>query len=229
VLHLEQRAKAALASAERAIELEPDDAYGHLVRARFLRIAGRRAEAQASLATTLELDPALAAAVAEQGYAALELGRIDIVDAAGREVLSLQADHSDGLVLVGHAQLARGDVEEAVQLALAALARSPTDLEALHLLASAKMKKNPIGGLWWRWNRFLVKLGQARAIFFVVGVWVAYRWAVLASRDLALPEVTGSLLSLAYLMFVLYTLSADTIVRRVVAKEVQRVRIRPSF
>ena len=106
---------------------------------------------------------------------------------------------------------------------------TPTTGAALYLLASAKMKMNPIGGLWWRWNRLLVKLGQARAIFFVVGVWVAFRWAVLASEDLGMPPVTGSVLSLLYLVFVIYVLSAGAVVRRMVQKEVARVRIRPTF
>jgi Flp pilus assembly protein TadD len=226
-LVLQQHSKAALAAAEQAIELEPEDADAHLVRAMILRNRGRRGDAQASLATALKLDPSSPAAMAERGFAALERGEIDVVEASGRE--AFEAGRSDGLVLLGHAMLARGDSAEALRLALDALARSPNNLEALHLLASAKMKRNPIGGLWWRWNRLLVKLGQARAIFFVVGVWVAYRWAVVASIDWSLDELMPTALSLVYLMFVIYTLSADAIVRRMIANETRRVRIRPEF
>lgn len=229
VLLMQQHSKLALDAAEQAVDLAPGSAAAHLVRARILRFMDRRAEAEASLQTALELDPAMPAVIAERGYAALERGQMDIVEATGRDILSLHAHDSDGLVLLGHAQLARRDSREALQLALAALSHSPTELQALYLLASAKMKRNPIGGLWWKWNRLLIKLGQARAIFFVVGIWIAYRWAVVASDQFALPEVTASILSLIYLVFVLYTLSADIIVRRMVAKEVAQVRIRPNF
>ena len=91
------------------------------------------------------------------------------------------------------------------------------------------MKKSWLGGLWWRWNRLLIRLGQTRAIFLVVGIWVLYRWAVLGSRDAGLPEITELLLTAAYLAFVIYTISADVVVRRMVQKEIDSVRLRPSF
>jgi tetratricopeptide (TPR) repeat protein len=229
VLMIQQHGKAALAAAGQAIGIDPDSAYAHLVRAKLLRIAGRRGEALASLDTALQLEPASPDIISEQGYAALERGDIEAVETAGREILTLNPEHADGLILTGHAQLARRNTEEALRLALAALARTPTDLDALHLLAAAKMRRNPVGGLWWRWNRLLVKLGEARAIFLIVGIWVVYRWLVLASRDFGLPGETENILTILYLGFVLYTLSASVIVGRMVAREVERVRLNPSF
>ena len=228
-LLLQQHRKAALEATDKAIELEPYNAFAHLMRAKLLRFQGRREQAEASLATALSLEPEASDIIAEQGYAGLEQGRIDRVEAAGREILSRDPSHPDGLILTGHYRLALGDSEEALRLALSALANAPNDLEALHLLATAKMRKNPIGGLWWRWNRLLVKLGETRAIFFVVGIWVVYRWSVLASDDLGLPAEAGTILSILYLAFVLYTLSAGAIVSRMVAKEVERVRLKPGF
>jgi tetratricopeptide (TPR) repeat protein len=229
VLLVQQHESAALASADQAIELDPDDGYAHLVRAKLLRIRGKRAEAQASLAMARALEPAAPAIIAEEGYAALEQGRMDRVETSGREILSINPEDSDGLILIGHAALARRDTDEALRLALAALANAPTDIDALQLLASVKMKKNPIGGLWWRWNRLLIKLGEARAIFFVVAIWVVYRWAVLASRDLGFDPMVENLLSLIYLGFVIYTISAGAVVRHMVAREVAKVRLSPSF
>jgi tetratricopeptide (TPR) repeat protein len=226
---LHQRRKAALASVDRAIELDPGEAYAHLIRAKLLRAEGRRGEAQASLAAAQALEPAAPEIIAEQGYAALEQSRMDVVESAGREILSLNPGHPDGLILTGHAMLAHGDSEEGLRLALSALAYAPTDIDALQLLASAKMKKNPIGGLWWRWNRLLVKLGQTRSIFFVVGIWVVYRWSVLASQDFGLPASVEMLLTILYLGFVIYTISASALVGRMVAKEVERVRLNPNF
>ncbi|MGF7151001.1 tetratricopeptide (TPR) repeat protein [Sphingomonas zeicaulis] len=229
VLLLEQRNKAALAATDHAIDLDPQEAYGHLVRAKLLRIAGRRAEAATSLDQALTLAPNSPDILAEMGYAALEQGRIEIVEDAARRILSLTPHHSEGLVLIGHVQLARGDTAEALRLALAALSQAPNDLDALSLLASTKMKGNPVGGLWWRWNRFLVKLGQARAIFLVVGLWVVFRWAVLAANDFGLPPETETVLTVLYLGFVIYMISASVIVSRMIQKEVQRVRLKPDF
>jgi hypothetical protein len=91
------------------------------------------------------------------------------------------------------------------------------------------MRKSLAGGLFWRWNRLLVKLGEAKAIFFVVGIFVLYRWALLASEDFGLPAVVETVLMAVYLGFVVYTLSAGAIVRSMIAKEVAKVRLNPGF
>ena len=151
------------------------------------------------------------------------------VEAAGRAVLSINPDNADGLILMGRLALARNDHDEALRLALCALSQAPTDLEALSLLAATKMKKSLLGGLWWRWNQLLIRLGEARAIFLVVGIWVIYRWAMLASRDAGLPEGTGMILTILYLGFVVYTISANVIVTRMVQKEIRRVPARSAL
>ena len=98
---------------------------------------------------------------------------------------NINPDNADGLILLGRLSLARHNTDEALRLALGALA--PTDVDALSLPAT-KMKKSWSAGLWWRWNQLLIRLGESRAIFLVVGIWVIYRWSVLASRDAGLPE-----------------------------------------
>lgn len=229
ILLLQQHRKQALAAARHAVELEPDTPESHLVLARILRINGSRARAEDSLKLALERDPSLPGSIAERGYAALDSGDIDMVEQTGRNLLEIAPGNSDGPILIGHARLAQGDHEEALKLALSALAQSPNDADALHLLVATKMKMNPIGGLWWRWNRFLVRLGPARAIYFVVGLWVTYRLAMVASTDFALPEMFSLALTAFYLGFVLYTLSAQAIVQNMVRKEIERVRFDPQF
>ncbi|MFC4254724.1 tetratricopeptide repeat protein [Altererythrobacter xixiisoli] len=228
-LMLKQRQRQALQSADHAIELAPDSAAAHLVRAGILRVTGRRRESQDSLRIAQQLAPTSPEVIAEFGYSALEDGRTADVAAAGREILSLNPNHDAGLVLTGHAQLMSGNTDEAVQLALAALAQAPTDINALSLLASAKMKGNLIGGLWWRWNSLMIRLGQTRAIFVAVAVWVIHRWAILGSQDLGMPDEVGSIIAILYLAFVICILSAGTIVNRMVAKEMAQVRLKPRF
>jgi len=194
-----------------------------------LRLKGDRPGSAASLARALELAPGSAEVLAESGNAALERGDMAGVEAAGRAVLSINPDNADGLILLGRLSLARHDTDEALRLALGALSQAPTDVDALSLLAATKMKKSWLGGLWWRWNQLLIRLGESRAIFLVVGIWVIYRWSVLASRDAGLPEATGTVLSVVYLAFVVYTISANVIVTRLVRKEIERVRLDPRF
>ncbi len=229
LLLLKQGRKEALGAVEQAIALAPQSSDAHLLKARILRMMDKRSQAAASLDHALQLDPVSTYALAEKGYGALADGDNGGVEMAGRAILDLDPTHVDGIVLIGHAQLARGDHAEALRLALAALSADPVDPEALHLLASVKVKTNPLGGLWWRWNRLLVRLGIARAIFLIVGIWVSYRLIDLVTQDMGADEIVGMVLTGVYLAFVIYTLSADTIVRRMVDKELAKVRLRPDF
>lgn len=228
-LMLQQKPKAALAEIDEALALDPDYGSAYLVKARLLRVAGKKVQAAASLDKALELLPNSPQVLAEAGYAALESGRIAEVEASARAVLSIDPGSCDGLVLMGHARLAAGATDEALDLALSALAQDPGDQDALSLLAATKIKANLLGGLWWKWNRLLVKLGASRAIFLIVGIWVVYRWLTLASENLGLPDATRTVLTLLYLGFALYTISADVIVQRMISKETERVRLRAGF
>ena len=229
VFLLQQKPKLALAEIDEALALDPEHGSAHLVKARLLRNLGRKAEAAASLDQALAILPDNPQVLAEMGYAALEAGRIADVEAAARAVLSIDPSACDGLVLMGHARLATGATDEALDLALAALAQEPSDQDALSLLAAAKIKANLLGGLWWKWNRLLVRLGPSRAIFLIVGIWVVYRWLMLASEGLGLPDGVSTILTITYLGFALYTISADVIVQRMIAKETERVRLKPGF
>lgn len=228
-LFLLQERRAAVAAIEEAIALDPHDPVAHLVHARFMRAMGRDAEARASVDRTLALAPAMPAALAERGYAAVAAGDMAVAADAARAALAQDPRSSDALVILGHVELAAGDTAEALRLALAALQHAPSDLDALALLAAAKMRGNLLGGLWWRWNRLLVKLGEARAIYLTVGMWVIYRWLSLGALDAGLPDSAGLMLTIAYLGFVLYTLSAQAIVDRLIRREIEKVRLDPAF
>jgi tetratricopeptide (TPR) repeat protein len=228
-LILQQHHKAALAEIEIAVELNPANGFAHLAKAILMRISGKREAAQTSLATALELAPGERDMMIEQGYSALERGQMNLVEISAREILTFHPDDTDGLVLMGEVCLARHEIEEAKSLALSALSNSSSDLNALGLLAACKMKRNFIGGLWWRWNRMLIRLGQARAIYVVVGIWVVYRWLVLASQDVGMNASVETALTCVYIIFVLFTISADTIVGQMIKKEVEKVRLKTSF
>ncbi|CAN0586266.1 unnamed protein product, partial [Laminaria digitata] len=164
VLFMMQHKKEALAAAEQAIALAPQASEPHLLHARILRLMNQRTVARESLARALERNPFSVSALAEQGFAALEAGDLPLVETAARAILELDPTNVDGIVLIGQVQLVRGDTQEAQRLALAALSMNPVDTDALQLLADVKVKTNPLGGLWWRWNRLIVKLGVSRAI-----------------------------------------------------------------
>jgi tetratricopeptide (TPR) repeat protein len=228
-LRLQQHGKQARKEIEAAIELDPQNAAAHLALARLVRHSGERDTAAQSLERASALSPDDEAVLAEVGYLAIDRHDLPAAEAAARAVLSINPGDTDGLILMGRVMLARNETDEALRLALNALNYSPTDIEALSLLASAKMKKSWFGGLWWRWNRFLIRLGESRAIFVIVGIWVVYRWTVFVCRDAGLPDITETMLTAIYLAFVIYTISANIIVERMVRQEISRVRLNPSF
>ena len=73
----------ALEAADRAIEIDPRDAYAHRLRAECLLAMGRLEEAMAAADRALELDPLDASAHLARAEALRSLGRLD--DAAAAE------------------------------------------------------------------------------------------------------------------------------------------------
>lgn len=229
VLNTQRKVKAAIEELEIAVELSPNNPSAYLLLSQIHRLSGQSKKAQKNLARAFELSPNDFDIIAEAGFAALERNDIEAVQSFAKDILSLAPSHASGLVLMGWAELHYGDLEEATRLALNALEYDAVDINALHLMVSIKARSNPLGAIWWRWNRFLIKIGEARSIFVVVGIWLVYRWLLLGIEHFTLPDYITYILILVYLMFVVYTISADVIIRKMIEKESERIKLKPNF
>lgn len=211
----------------RLLEVEPDDAENHRGLAQVFLAQGRKDAALEALERARALapdSPHVLADIAELHFAA---GRIDEAETAATEALGLHAEHADALVVMGHVLLSRGQKVEAKEHALTVLRHRPDHAGALALLVGVKASSSWALGLWWRYNTWLLKMGE-RVTSVLLVAFAAYRITFLLASDFA-PEGTDDLIQVGWLAFCAYTWFGPAYFRRSLEAEIQPVALRPDF
>jgi tetratricopeptide (TPR) repeat protein len=117
----------ALAAAEQAAKVAPDDARVQAVLGEALVAANRGADAEAPLRKALSLDPKLASAAAQLAQIVSAKGDHDATIVAVGQALGLDPNRRDLYALRGRAYLAKGDGDKALQDLYAAASAAPND------------------------------------------------------------------------------------------------------
>ncbi|SPE33842.1 putative Transcriptional regulator domain-containing protein [Candidatus Sulfopaludibacter sp. SbA6] len=125
---------------ERALELEPNNAYTHWMYAHLCSNLGRHAEALDGIARARELDPLSGFIHAMEGQFLLHAGRTDDAIDRLREALELDSKSRVAHLFTANAYIQKGRLEEAVEEASAAHAVSPSNMSALAIEAYANAK-----------------------------------------------------------------------------------------
>ncbi len=211
----------------RLLEVEPDDAENHRGLAQVHLAQGRKDAALEALHRARGLapdSPHVLADIAEVHWAA---GRIDEAEAAATEALGLHAEHADALVVMGHVLLTRGRPDDAREHALAVLRHRPNHAGALGLLVGVKASTSWALGLWWRYNTWLLKMGE-RVTAVLLVAFALYRFTFLLVRDFA-PAGTDDLVQFAWLGFCAYTWFGPSYFRRKLEAELEPATLRADF
>jgi hypothetical protein len=148
-------------------------------------------------------------------------------EAAATEALGLHAENADALVVMGHVLLTRGQTDDAREHALAVLRHRPNHEGALTLLVAVKASRSWALGLWWRYNTWLLKLGE-RVTTVLLVAFAAYRFTVLLAHDFA-PQGTDGLVQLAWLCFCAYTWFGPAYFKSKLDAEIRPATLRPDF
>jgi len=134
-----KRLHAARLESSRALELDPDHFFSHVVAGTVASADRRFADAENHLKAAQSLSP-------ENDYVEAELARLylfwgRVTDAArhGQRALELDPDDADHITLVGEIHLARGQVDLAFQLAQQALEQDPEHVDALVLIGRCEL------------------------------------------------------------------------------------------
>ena len=126
---------------ERALELEPNNAYTHWMYAHLCSNLGRHMEALAAIARARELDPLSGLIHAMEGQFLLHAGRIgDAIDRL-RDALELDSKSRVAHLFSANAYIEKGCLREAVEEASAARSLSPSNINALAVEAYANAKQ----------------------------------------------------------------------------------------
>lgn len=213
---------------ERAIEIDPQSAETRIAEARVALAARDLDGAGKAIEAALALEPGSADARILEAELLQQQGRLAEAEAAAREALTASPHDTEAMCRLGEILLARGDTGGAKELALWALQQDATDATAIALLSDVKMKESLLLGLWWRYNSWLSGLGSQNAMAVLTGMYVLYFLAIQALDDFGRGTYV-TLLTIAWLVFCVYTWSGAAIRDRMVAKELEQVRLRPDF
>jgi serine/threonine-protein kinase len=126
---------------ERALELEPNNAYTHWMYAHLCSNLGRHVEALAEIARARELDPLSGLIHAMEGQFLLHAGRIDDAIDRLREALELDSKSRVAHLFTADAYIEKGRLHEAAEEASAARSLSPSNISALTVEAYANAKQ----------------------------------------------------------------------------------------
>jgi len=125
---------------ERALELDPNNAYTHWMYAHLCSNLGRHEEALAGIARARELDPLSGLIHAMEGQFLHHAGRTDAAIDRLRESLELDSKSRVAHLFTANAYIEKGRLEDALEEASAARTLSPSNISAIAVEAYANAK-----------------------------------------------------------------------------------------
>jgi Tfp pilus assembly protein PilF len=212
-------------SIRRAIEIDPESAESHRLLGVLYDSTAQLKEARAAFEEALRLDPQDGDVIASYADFLIDKGEIDAAEALFAEAPDAMLDETRALIARGKIALRRGDTETAREMALWALQRDAQNAAAISLLVQTKVKKNPLMAVWLGWAGWMGRFDGKTRVFILIGLWVGYN---LASRTVlrAAPGAVQAGITFAWIGFCLLTWIAPAIIGRMVAKELEKVRIK---
>ena len=124
-IHQPQRQRDALATIDRAIALEPNDADHHLLRSYILSICDRPKDGLAAAQTALGLDPHHSGAFTAEAQAHLQMEQWLLAEQSARQALALDADNSAAANQLAQALRLQNKLAENAAHLAGLLARDP--------------------------------------------------------------------------------------------------------
>lgn len=216
------------AAIRRAIELDPDDPESHRLLGVFFDSHAKLAEARDAFEEALRLGSEEPSVIASYADFLIDKGEIDAAESLLAQAPDYAADAERIVLARGKIALRRGRLDEARELALWALKQDAQNQNAINLLSQTKLKKNPVMALWWGWAMFMQRFDGKTRVFIILGLWLAYN---VAARTVlrGAPEGVQTGVAIAWLGFCLLTWIGPAVLGRMVAKELESVKVRPDF
>lgn len=228
VAMLQMRFREAHDFLDEALALDPASADFLAARGRLCLLEERWRPAGEAFQAALSLDAEHVDAMVGLAEAYWRAGYSDHAEPVVREALSLAPGNPGALTQMGWLYLDRGELADAREHALWVLAQNATDDGALALLTAVKARENRFLSLWWRFNSWMMRKGDAMRIGILVGLYLVVQ---IANIVLDQNDMSGSsgLLSIVWLGFCIYTWAGPAIFQNQLKKELEKVRLQPDF
>ncbi len=227
--HLRQKDFAlAEQSIRRAIELDPEDAESHRLLGALFDSCAKLNEARTAFEEALRLDPADPSVISSYADFLIDKGELDAADTLLASAPDHVVDNDYLLIARGKIALRRNDLEKAHDLALWALRHDAQNEAAVNLLCQTKIKKNPLMALWWGWAMFMQQFDGKTRVFILIGLWIGYN--ILARTVLrSAPPAIANGAAIFWVAFCLLTWIGPAVLGRMVARELEKVSLKPDF
>jgi tetratricopeptide (TPR) repeat protein len=212
-----------------AAELDPENDWVQRELAQLYRLWQKPAKALECARRALDLDPDEMENIVLSGRLDYDVGDYSSARERANAALGDNPEHVEALVLLGSAELALGNAKAARSHAIWALQLDPDDEGARGLLVAIKARSSWLLGLWWRFQTWVAAGSHTRAILLLVGLYVAYRSAVIVLEGQGADNRIVNGIRLVWLGFCLYTWVAPALFARALRKEMQEVSLREGF
>jgi tetratricopeptide (TPR) repeat protein len=211
------------------VALEQDESVFDLVLgASIQQLRGHHHEAVELVERALERAPGDADALRMQARLFFEVGDLEEAARAIDASLRAEPDAIESHVIAGHVALARGALDDADRHVRVALHASADDVDAIGLLCAVKARRSRLLGAWWRWNSWVARRGAGGQIGLQIGGFLIARLAMILAGALGHDELAG-VMQLAWLGFCAYTWVAPLWMRRMIARELETVKLRDDY
>src|SRR5207244_8857553 len=109
-----------------------------------------------------------------------------------------------------------------------ALGVNAADPDVIGLLAAVKARRSWVLGAWWRWNQWMSLRADGSQVGLLLGSYVIARLLIIVAGALD-AEALEQAITLAWFGFCAYTWIGPALLRRMIAKELETVRLRDDY
>ncbi|MFT4705927.1 MAG: tetratricopeptide (TPR) repeat protein, partial [Bradymonadia bacterium] len=224
----QRRLPEAVEHLERGLALGSDGIWTRSALAEAHLLMGDRTKGDAIVEELLSEFAEVAEAHAQAAYFYRLCARTGDAERHARIAISLDPGCAEAVAELGHADLFRGNVEEARRAAIWLLQRNPASEEALSMLALARYRSNPVFGAWFRFVVWLEQLGEVAETRVLLGAWLVVALVRVTLTNLGF-ERAASLVSYVWIAFCALTWVMPLFAKWAVARELQKVVLSDEF
>lgn len=228
VLTAKLQPQLAIGHLTQCLELDPEFSSAFQTLARASELLGRRRDAKGFLERALEIDPEDSDVIAALAAWYLDGGDGHKARSLLQDSLQRSPQHQYSLVVMGQLLLREGRINEAYDHAIWALQQNSTDADALYLLSSVKARRNPLFGVWFRINSWLVAGGNTRTVSILVAAFVVFQVVSQVFKDAGYMEWSEAT-DYAWLAIVVYSWVGPVWFKKKVDDELKTVALKPEY
>lgn len=228
ICHVKRDFDAALVHLKQALAIEPENvSFLELLSSVYLS-KSQFTEAKVILDRALKLAPDDPDILGQYGDYWYEMNEQYNAEKYYNEALSMEPQHLYSLIGKGQVLLRKGSIDEAKEHYVWALQQDPNNSSALGLLTNIKARQNPILGIWWRLNTWVISGNKVRTIMLLLTAYIFFNVSAIALSDAGLDHAS-SVVSILWVGIVIYMWVGPVVFNKMLKAELETVSLNKNF